>query len=93
MKLEVAKNVLHNIRAKNIQASSCSLADQEDKRNWGEEIEAIDVILEELSKKDKVINEMALHIKDNYFMKGCITFGTPVEKLKKYFYKKVEEQE
>lgn len=60
MDLEEAKIILHNIRAKNIQASSCSLADQEDKRNWGEEIEAIDIVLEELDKKDKVDRQKKL---------------------------------
>ena len=109
MKLEVAKNMLHNIRAKNIQASSCSLADQEDKRNWGEEIEAIDVILEELSKKDKVIDLMAKWIEDHEgpfeeslgsekceIIKSVLCIGktdTCKECIKKGFYKKVEEQE
>lgn len=58
MQLEVAKNVLHNIRAKNIRASSCSLADQEDKRNWGEEIEAIDLVLEKLEQIQKENEEL-----------------------------------
>ena len=86
MELEVAKNVLHNIRAKNIQASSCSLADQEDKRNWGEEIEAIDVILEELSKKDKVINKMAEEIAEEYRYDD-------IREVEAKYYKEVEEQE
>lgn len=53
--------------------------------------EAIETVLNELEKKDKVIDEMAKYIKEPY---RIIAFGSrkpKIEIIKEYFYKKVSD--
>lgn len=54
-----------------------------------EDIEAIEVILKELDKKDKVIDRMIETISDEF---GNCTYEDRKE-WKEFYYKKVEEQE
>lgn len=56
------------------------------------EIKSIEIVLNELEKKNKVIDEMAEYIKKPY---RIIAFGSrkpKIEIIKEYFYKKVEEK-
>lgn len=49
---------------------------------------AIEIVLNELKKKDKIINEMAIALYDEWYMPSLNT----VEKMKEYFINKVEKE-
>lgn len=54
--------------------------------------QAIEVILKELDKKDKVIDEICNYIKAPYKLNICKGRRTRHIAIKQYFYKKVEEK-
>ena len=93
MELEQAKEVLKEIQER---CRYCTYIENEERDEWKREYQAIEVILKELDKKDKVIDEMIDYIDGMGDTPDilCEDYNEECHKyVKQYFYKKVEEQE